>query len=335
MGKRLVGLYSCMLAWLPQGFREEFAEEMMQVFAARVREARSCGNREVFWTFIKELRALPALWLLAYQRERRLSSMKTYSSSAAPDDRSSWGAVLAATLPLVGFVCLFAMAGVARRLLGAIHLDVLFRLLWADALRIAAMPIVFYLLLLGGLLAAWLKDFPRWSYPYLGWLLVLLVPSLGSFGLHPPYLWRFWGPLLVTLLLAILLRPSLKPLRALWHGWQQDWTLSVFAVLGIVEFLNLFDEIPGPRAAWQSVCTAVLVVGAIAYMRISSRAGRVAALLGSMVVSVALGATVRAYYWHGLADSVVGWAAWFVVLMAPALFSAALRRLRPSRSAGQ
>lgn len=70
------------------------------------------------------------------------------------------------------------------------------------------------------------------------------------------------------------------------------------------------------------------------YMRISSRTGGVAGLLGSMVVSVALGAGVRAYYWHGLSDSVVGWAVWFVVLMAPALFSAALRRLRPSRSAG-
>ena len=335
MEKRLVGLYSCLLAWLPQGFREEFAEEMMQVLTARVREARSCGNREMFGTFIKELCALPALWLLAYQRERRVASMKTWESSAAPDSRGSWGAVLVAVLPLVGFVCVFAVAGVARRLLGAIHLDVLFRLLWADALRIAAMPIVFYLLLLGGLLAAWLKDFPRWSYPYLGWLLVLLVPSLGSFGLHPPYLWRFWGPLVVTLLLAILLRPSLKPLRALWHGWQQDWTLSVFAVLGIVEFLNLCDEMPGPRAAWQSVCGAVLVAGAIAYMRISSRTGRGAALLGSMVVSVALGMGVRAYYWHGLSDSVVGWAICFVVLMLPALFSATLRRLRPSRSAGQ
>jgi len=334
---RLVDLYSRLLDWLPPGFRDEFAEEMAQVLAARVREAGHRGRRALLWAFLGELFVLPALWLYACQRERRVYRMETSGGNASVNGRDSWGATLAAVLPLIGFVGVSATAGIAHHVLGAVHLDVLFRLLWADALRIGVAPIIFYLLLLGGFLAAWLKGFPRWSYPYLGWLLLFLVASLGSTGLDDPYLWRIWGPLLITLLIAISLRPSLKPLSSLAHGWKQDWTLSIFAVLGILEFLIWagFDEMPGPRSVWATLCTAVLVVGAIAYMRISSRTGRVAALLGSMVASVALGAGVGAYYWHRPSDSVIGWLVWFVILMAPALLSAVLSRLLPSRPAGQ
>jgi hypothetical protein len=353
MEQQLVDFYSCLLAWLPRGFRDEFGEEMVQVFASRVQEAGLCGGRAVCRTLVGELLALPGLWLLAVQRERSILTVNNPDASAAPNGPAtrgpaSWSATLAAGLPLVGFIGAISMTGTVRRLLDALHLQILFHLLWRDAIRAAAMPMVFYLLLLGGLLVAWLKGFPRWSYPYLGWLPVFLISGVGISGLDDPYLPLIWGPLLITLLLAILLRPSLEPLSALWRSWRQDWTLSGFAVLGILEFLvwGSFDEMPGPRDFWQSVSVAVLVVGALGYMRASGTAGRVAALLGSAVLGVALSAGVNAYYWHGvhkspmaapangytmLSHSLRAWAGLSVVLMAPALISAALKVLLPRR----
>jgi hypothetical protein len=70
---RLVRLYVRLLAWLPQGFSDEFAEEMGQVAAARMGEAGRRGSGALLWILVDELRALPGLWLLAYQRERRAS----------------------------------------------------------------------------------------------------------------------------------------------------------------------------------------------------------------------------------------------------------------------
>ena len=156
MEKRLVGLYSRLLAWLPRSFRDEFAEEMVQVLTSRVRESGLCGSRAVLRTFVGELLALPGLWLHAHRRERRKEGerrifiVSNSDSSVALSGRasSSWGAALVAVLPLVGFPVTWFMAGTVRRLLGAVHLDILYRLLWADAMRGSVMPMVFYLLLL-------------------------------------------------------------------------------------------------------------------------------------------------------------------------------------------
>jgi len=253
------------------------------------------------------------------------------------NSRQSWGATLAAVLPLLAFLCVSVINATVCRLPGARSGAALIRLLWADSLWIATIPIVFYLVLLGGLLAAWLKGFPRWSYAYLGWLLLFLLASLGSAGVDGSYVWRIWGPFLATLLLAIVLRPSPEPLRSLARGWKQDWTLSALAGLGILPFLNSFDEMPGPiwaRSVWPTVCTAVMVLGVLAYMRLPHGGGRAAALLGSAVLSVALGMNVRAYYWNGwndMSDSLVAWSIWFAVLMIPALLSLVVRCLQRGR----
>jgi hypothetical protein len=69
-------------------------------------------------------------------------------------------------------------------------------------------------------------------------------------------------------------------------------------------------------------------------MRIAHRAGRVAALLGGVLLSMALGMAFRAYVWDGPPDNLVGWSVWLAGLAAPALLSAALGRLVPRRSPG-
>ena len=82
------------------------------------------------------------------------------------------------------------------------------------------------------------------------------------------------------------------------------------------------------------MCTTVLVLGVLAYMRLSHGSGRAMALLSSAVLSVAVGVNVRAYYWNGwndVSDSLLAWSLWFAVLTIPALLSLAVKHLRTSR----
>jgi hypothetical protein len=338
-------LYALLLRLYPRAYWIEYGQELRAVFGLTVHEAAQRGTFPVIGLSLRELRDLPGAILHEHRRGGKMAA------DGGPDfvfETGSWREALAGTLPLVGFVVSIVMAGVMRRLLAAAHLGFLYRLLWADAIRAAAMPMAFYLLL-GGLLAAWLKGFPRWSYPYLGWLPVFVLS--GFLGPDDPTFWRIWAPLLGTLLFALLLRPSLAPLKALWHSWRQDWTLSSFAVLSLLAFLVAasFDEMPGPRVLWQLLSTAAFVVGAVGYVRTPKRAGRVAALQGSAVLGVAISIVVTSYTWHGvrlpgrdssfdgyamLSQSVVIWSAYLVVLHAPAIASVVLKRLsRRKRSA--
>jgi len=267
------------------------------------------------------------------------------------NEPASWGDVLAAILPLAGYALTVLMAETMRRLLYAIHWGGLFRVLWADVIRQAPMPMLFYVLLLGGLLFAWVKAFPRWSYPYLGWLVILISCWL---GVDDSYQWLMWGLWLFTMLLAVLLVRSTAPLIALWRNVRRDWTLASFALFGILLFMVLatFDEMPGPRASrtlWESLSAAVLVLGALWYMRASGRAGRIAALLSGAALSVVLSTGSIAYYWHHypkphiqpplngyrmLASGLVFLAVVMAFLLAPALLAAGLKRLWTGRSSG-
>jgi hypothetical protein len=116
-------------------------------------------------------------------------------------------------------------------------------------------------------------------------------------------------------------------------------------MLSVVEFLvwASYDEMRGPRLAWQSMSAAVLVAGVLGCMRATRRAGRVAALLGSALLSVGLGMGAGAYYWQGAhasgyaidQGSLLAWALWFVVPMVPSLVSAVLNLFLPASAAGQ
>ena len=68
---RLVAIYKRLLAGLPAGFRDEFSDEMEQVFARRMREVGSCGSGMMLQVFVEELLTLPRLWLLAHQHEMK------------------------------------------------------------------------------------------------------------------------------------------------------------------------------------------------------------------------------------------------------------------------
>jgi hypothetical protein len=349
--KRPVAWYSRLLACLPSTFRETFGEEMAEVFARRIRE----GGRRGLWLMLRifagEVLALPGLWLVAHRRERRAAMTNSSRASTVADGPASWGATLAAALPLVAFTVSDVMEGPMRGLLRGAILDVVYNVLWADVIRAAFLPMVFHLLLLVGLLISWLKGFPRWSTPYLGWLVVVLIFGLGVPGLADPHLWRSWGAFLATLLLASLLRSPRKALRDLRDAWRRDWTWASFAALGMLQLMIWagFDEMPGPRTLWRAISTTVLVACTVGVMRTRRRAARFAALLGSAALNHILSFCVMSYYWHGVqyplmrapidgyemfGDGLRFLAFTFVLLLVPALMSAALTRLFRKRSTG-
>ena len=93
----------------------------------------------------------------------------------------------------------------------------------------------------------------------------------------------------------------------------------------------------------------VLVVGGLWYMRAAGRTDRVAALLGSAILSVVISQGVNAYYWHNtpkpyiqpplngyvmFSQGLVFLAVVVLFLLAPALLSAILNRLFPKHSTG-
>ena len=353
IGKRCATLYTRLLGYLPAGFRDEFGVEMEQVFAQRAQNAKKRGRWAIARAFLDELVVYPGLWLLAYRRERRVPRMSDSRPNPAADRPSPWGAVLAAILPLAGYPLAVLMAKTLRRLSQGTVLDGPVRVLWTSVIQGGPIPLLFYMFLLGGLLVAWRKGFPRWSFPYLGWLLVIVLFALGVSGRNAPPWWLSWGPLLGALLLAVLLGRSLAPLRTLWRSLLQDWTQVSLALFGLLEFIVLacFDEMPGPRGAklfWQWVSSATLVASVAWYMRCTRTLGRIVALLGGAAAGVTCSMVPIGYYWRNYPKpyyspspsgsegmlTLAFLAVAVLCLLIPGAISALLRRFSPERSTG-
>lgn len=269
-------------------------------------------------------------------------------------ERGSWGAALLAALPLVAYIGVILLSLPIQHLFSFIGLAGLYNFLWSNVIVGAPLMMVFYLLLLSGTLIGWLKNFPRWSFAYLSWLVIPLISGLGVKGFKDPYLWRIWAPLVITLLIALILRRSFHPLKASWRKLRQDWTVASFTLFGLVEFLLLlfFDEIPGPSAysvIGIVIAVGVLALGVIVYIRSNRPSLRIAVLLASATLSIALSAGVAAYCWRtfpshvpGMGDApttLISGSIFLLVvatlLIAPGLISALVNRFSPKPPVNQ
>jgi len=208
------------------------------------------------------------------------------------------------------------------------------------------------LFVLGGLLAGWLKGFPRWTYPYLGLVVtasLLLAngstPGLWLFGYQRGRaLWGWWAwvPLLAGAVTAVLIllisRPIKQQFRMVTNVWG-DWTMLSFAIYGmfILGTFVALDEIQSP---WEGMITALgallLALGAGATMRAGTTGRRIAALIMGFSAAYILLVGFSAVYWQTQTDfssavispsSVVdvintlykGWLFFALFLLSPAL----------------
>ena len=300
--------YQLLLKAYPPAFQDRFAMEMAQVFRALCREAY----------VVSGLGGLMRLWMLAfwdwlraavYQWRLRLFKRRRETMQTTPLDRQSGIQPLSpfqagiATLPFLAF-------GIASIVSKLEYFHTSARVLFIDPF------LVFNWLILIGLGAGVLAGFPRWAYSFLGWALLFawlwsdMVFYAFSIGM------KIWLPLLGVLLLTLLIRRSLQPLRVLFAGIWREWTLLLLGFYILEGFAYMdYDENHHPYLlAFIAVTTLVICLGAWGYFRCRSPLSRVLALVAGLVLAAGLGGInmstwdYRAYYgWpEGTGDNIWG-----------------------------
>lgn len=302
------GLYRLLLQIYPADFRQRFAAEMGQVFRCL------CVSTYLQSGRVGVLRLwLPALWdgagAALYQWRLRLfkGRTETMKLNLLVDWRDEVQPLshLQAGLAVLPFLAFGLSSWLDKQ--GALHgylID-----LPAGLVLLLHPYLAFNWLVLTGLGAGILAGFPRWAYAYLGWALLF-----GWWWSDVSFLgrileWKIWLPLAGVMLVPLLVRRSLAPLRALFAGLGREWTLIA---LGVYIFYGYFallaDENHHPYFLLFLILTALGVsAGAWGYFRLASPLRRLLALAGGLLVMIVLGVIsdatwdYRAYY--GLPDS--------------------------------
>jgi hypothetical protein len=169
-----------------------------------------------------------------------------------------------------------------------------------------------YVLILAVLLWAWLKEFPRWSMPYLGYGLIFALyfsfvatPGLVIFNI-PVWGGELWGwracaPVgLVALAGFLLSRPPWKPLFRLFEKIWKDWTFLAFGLYGFLPLVLpiLQDEMDHAYSLWPTLIAVFIVAaGAALYLVYARKPFRSAFLLGGMFLAVLAVSIGSNFYW--------------------------------------
>jgi len=181
---------------------------------------------------------------------------------------------------------------------------------WLPATLLLHPIVLFGAFVLAGLGAGVLAGWPRWSYAYLFWALILAwwLDGLSMNGVRISGL-TFLGPLGV-IGLGLLLRRSFAPLRRLFAGLGRDWTLFSLGIYCFFAWLSLlYDENHHPYLLpFIAASTAAACAGAAFYFRQSDPWRRVLALGASMLalaaIEIVTSATWDARAYYNLPESV-------------------------------
>lgn len=149
----------------------------------------------------------------------------------------------------------------------------------------------------------WAKDFPRWSLPAIGFcLLVSLyftnvsIPHLSKEVLG---LWA-WVPFSATLLFAILIHPSLNPVKNVFQTLKKYPALILLMFFGFTPFaFSIFcDEI---YATWMlpvAILNSILLTsGLFIFLTNPNRRIRNISIVFSCLLSIVIGISVSYAYW--------------------------------------
>jgi len=230
------------------------------------------------------------------------------AEGAAPllqDSPASWTAALAG-------IALFLVLGL-ELILGGIPHDWALAT-WLPYLRTASFLSSFVFPVLGfGI--GWAKGFPRWSYPYMGHVLLfslymmnVATPGLRifgyTFGRNDLWGWRAWIPFVVMAVMALLFTRSLRPIVKLFTSVWQDWTLLTLGMFGFMPLFVAvgFDEVDRLYSLFFMVALTIVMAGtALAYLRSARLRQRVLALFAGTVLVVGIVTVAPTVYWleHG------------------------------------
>jgi hypothetical protein len=300
-------LYRRLLRSYPPAFREHFAADMALVFRAMCRVAYAesgPGGLASLW--------LPVIWdwlrAALYQWELHLFKRRTEIMRTNPINLSDGVPALSpahAGLAVLPFV-LFGLSSFVTKL-EIIPIDPISTPL---AQILFTYPfLLFNWLILVGLGISLYLGFPRWGYAFLGWAILFgwWWQGMGFYGYSLEGL--IWLPLLGVVLIALLVRRSIQPLRALVNGLWQEWTLLGFALYILYSYMfMLYDSNHNPYLLILLTATTIASsLGAWGYFRASSPLRRVLALIGGLllctIISIIDNATWDFSAYYGLPAS--------------------------------
>jgi hypothetical protein len=159
-----------------------------------------------------------------------------------------------------------------------------------DILFVLALFSMFFLLGIG-----WIKGFPKWTIPSISFCIIfsLLFTNVSSpsFGRHE--IWGLWAllPLGLTLIISIILNPTLRPIHNLSQMIKQEKNIIIFAFYGLLPILFpiAFDEInPISIAPFVFILTILTVISVIIYLRSSRQIVRTLTSIIGVVVTITI-----------------------------------------------
>ena len=309
--------YAWLLRLYPAAFRAEYGDEMQDVFASALAEAAKIGPAAKAALWLRELRDLPANLVRERQwdskRSAREASMSTDSAGDGCSDNKrpdaaaseSWRDALGGAGLFLLLPALLGVYAAAYALLGA---------QWphpSTTYQVAG-SILFGLIVVGFMAvacASWIRGFPRWSFPYLGFgiLCSLLMRSVSpgttalghEIGRPERLLWQAFVPALIVAGIALLVTRSVQPLRKLAADAWKDWTRISFALYGMLPIALVvpFDETHGGALVGIGL-GLVLGIGALTYMRSTRTWQRAAALAGGLAVAWLAATAWLTLFWN-------------------------------------
>jgi hypothetical protein len=282
-------LYGILVKAYPPEFLKEFGAELEGVFGQALDAAAERGLPKIAAVWVRELRDWPLAVIRAHLREMKEADMARPIRLETGDVRISWLQALAGLWP-------FLLAGPISVLLSYPYPSPAWQsIAWAEILIGAA----FGLPLLLGLGIGWIKEWPRWAYPYLGVVLLTLGTLVSYpitrlvFEVGPE--WPFWPQFAITtgshalVLTALALSArAWRPLHPLYQSLRRDWTQLSFGMLLSAGFLfGIIDHEEDPiLTLFVFLPPVIIVLGALAYLLGASKAQRILAMLISLVLAV-------------------------------------------------
>jgi hypothetical protein len=157
-----------------------------------------------------------------------------------------------------------------------------------------------------GMCIGWIQGFPRWSYPYVGHVLVfsLYMTNVSTPGFlfgRDLWGWRAWIPLMLIAVIALAVTRSFQTIIKFFMNIWNDWTLLTFGMFGFMPLLVAisFDEMDGLFSLYFMVIVTLVMVGtAWSYLRADGQRGRVIALLAGILLTTVIAVLAPTVYWQ-------------------------------------
>ena len=236
-------LYAALLGLYPRQFRDEFGDEMKEVFLQAVQ-----ARNDVIFLFLRELKDLPGNLIhqhwLAIRKEKNPMTTLMESNGIQSEDRQpgTWRAAFLAGLPhlLMGL-----LIGIGKLFDQNIQVNQSISIALGISLGLVVVVILFF---------AWRRGWPLWSaswYLYGSWV-TLAVLGLVIESLDLEESWRYSNGLFFGWVLVCIIGYFVILTKSKLHG-----LLSVaflFPLLGVL----FLEFVPNPIEGWLAIGLALL-----------------------------------------------------------------------------